>query len=284
MEHLFNFGFPETIFKEFETHTCGELSDNNSSKVSIFAQSKEAVLETGTSSQITEEIRDPQKCFLLAYCSILSKQSDDIYQIKRADFLRSTGITPDNNNTFSLLDEESFESKKMELNVSDFELFAAALSFLDMLKAINDLNFSSAYGDITTGYKRAVAADNVPFKVLFAVFRGWLERYWELDEEASESFRCVSLEAESSVNELPAFFVDLVNLSSSMMDDEGADKMARFYLNELQWLLGLKHSGTDGRIRDFYESIFGTSQNKSSMRSEERRVGKECRSRWSPYH
>ena len=265
MEHLFNFGFPETIFKEFETHTCGELSDNNSSKVSIFAQSKEAVLETGTSSQITEEIRDPQKCFLLAYCSILSKQSDDIYQIKRADFLRSTGITPDNNNSFSLLDEESFESKKMELNVSDFELFAAALSFLDMLKAINDLNFSSAYGDITTGYKRAVAADNVPFKVLFAVFRGWLERYWELDEEASESFRCVSLEAESSVNELPAFFVDLVNLSSSMMDDEGADKMARFYLNELQWLLGLKHSGTDGRIRDFYESIFGTSQNKSSM-------------------
>lgn len=265
MDHLFNFGFPETIFKEFETHTCGELSDNNSSKVSIFAQSKEAVLETGTSSQITEEIRDPHKCFLLAYCSLLSKQSDDIFQIKRADFLRSAGITPDNDNSFSLLDEESFESKKMELNVSDFELFAAALSFLDMLKAINDLNFSSAYGDITTGYKRAVAADNVPFKVLFAVFRGWLERYWELDKEASDSFRCALVDAESSGSGLPAFFVDLVNLSSSMMDDEGADKMARFYLNELQWLLGLKYSGTDGRIRDFYETIFGTSQNKSSM-------------------
>ena len=25
-------------------------------------------------------------------------------------------------------------------------------------------------------------------------------------------------------------------------------------------------------------------KNKYSMRSEERRVGKECRSRWSPYH
>ena len=29
----------------------------------------------------------------------------------------------------------------------------------------------------------------------------------------------------------------------------------------------------------FYTDVFGI-----SMRSEERRVGKECRSRWSPYH
>ena len=27
-----------------------------------------------------------------------------------------------------------------------------------------------------------------------------------------------------------------------------------------------------------------TSQENGSIRSEERRVGKECRSRWSPYH
>ena len=27
-----------------------------------------------------------------------------------------------------------------------------------------------------------------------------------------------------------------------------------------------------------------TTQNKKYIRSEERRVGKECRSRWSPYH
>ena len=29
---------------------------------------------------------------------------------------------------------------------------------------------------------------------------------------------------------------------------------------------------------------FGKSLNMSMLRSEERRVGKECRSRWSPYH
>ena len=28
----------------------------------------------------------------------------------------------------------------------------------------------------------------------------------------------------------------------------------------------------------------GTRARKASLRSEERRVGKECRSRWSPYH
>ena len=30
--------------------------------------------------------------------------------------------------------------------------------------------------------------------------------------------------------------------------------------------------------------LFGLTVNKAEMRSEERRVGKECRSRWSPYH
>ena len=41
---------------------------------------------------------------------------------------------------------------------------------------------------------------------------------------------------------------------------------------------------------DFYENIASrgaiASQSKSKLqlRSEERRVGKECRSRWSPYH
>ena len=40
-------------------------------------------------------------------------------------------------------------------------------------------------------------------------------------------------------------------------------------------------------IEDFavgLDSLTGTLQNAEGMRSEERRVGKECRSRWSPYH
>ena len=36
--------------------------------------------------------------------------------------------------------------------------------------------------------------------------------------------------------------------------------------------------------KDETVSIFGRSQIEYYRRSEERRVGKECRSRWSPYH
>ena len=38
-------------------------------------------------------------------------------------------------------------------------------------------------------------------------------------------------------------------------------------------------------LEDTMMEIITTEQNKENrMRSEERRVGKECRSRWSPYH
>ena len=36
--------------------------------------------------------------------------------------------------------------------------------------------------------------------------------------------------------------------------------------------------------KDGYEAIQLGFQEKKAERSEERRVGKECRSRWSPYH
>ena len=36
------------------------------------------------------------------------------------------------------------------------------------------------------------------------------------------------------------------------------------------------------RLGDFYEMFFDDAL--TASRSEERRVGKECRSRWSPYH
>ena len=54
--------------------------------------------------------------------------------------------------------------------------------------------------------------------------------------------------------------------------------------------LTLKEDGTDVTI-DSLEPVGNSAislvlvmDNSRSMRSEERRVGKECRSRWSPYH
>ena len=43
----------------------------------------------------------------------------------------------------------------------------------------------------------------------------------------------------------------------------------------------LRRSGEYDRAMSLYEQIAAKSQ---LFRSEERRVGKECRSRWSPYH
>ena len=37
-------------------------------------------------------------------------------------------------------------------------------------------------------------------------------------------------------------------------------------------------------LLSFIASLLMLSTNNSELRSEERRVGKECRSRWSPYH
>ena len=41
---------------------------------------------------------------------------------------------------------------------------------------------------------------------------------------------------------------------------------------------GICHLDVDGLTRDRADAVVG------DLRSEERRVGKECRSRWSPYH
>ena len=37
-------------------------------------------------------------------------------------------------------------------------------------------------------------------------------------------------------------------------------------------------------FNDFFDNDWMVKANATAPRSEERRVGKECRSRWSPYH
>src|SRR2546425_12241137 len=59
--------------------------------------------------------------------------------------------------------------------------------------------------------------------------------------------------------------------SGTVLKDARAVDLARFVAREL-----LERTNLDGA--DVNGVIFG------QVRSEERRVGKECRSRWSPYH
>ena len=51
--------------------------------------------------------------------------------------------------------------------------------------------------------------------------------------------------------------------------------------NSLSVITGMSGSGKSSLA---FDTIFAEEQRRYLLRSEERRVGKECRSRWSPYH
>ena len=48
--------------------------------------------------------------------------------------------------------------------------------------------------------------------------------------------------------------------------------------------VGTAIGGAIGSLVDIFSGFFGGNKLTLTPRSEERRVGKECRSRWSPYH
>src|SRR3712207_5016618 len=63
---------------------------------------------------------------------------------------------------------------------------------------------------------------------------------------------------------------------------EVVDVVNRHSVDHVEWVVGTVErrstTHTDGRCRS------GLAVGLADLRSEERRVGKECRSRWSPYH
>src|SRR3712207_9177273 len=70
---------------------------------------------------------------------------------------------------------------------------------------------------------------------------------------------------------------------------KNARKIARISYDEMLELAGLGASVLQTRAVEFAKKYnvpihVRNSGNDSEGRSEERRVGKECRSRWSPYH
>src|SRR5258708_37896016 len=86
---------------------------------------------------------------------------------------------------------------------------------------------------------------------------------------------------------LAGFALGEADILRKAMGKKNAEVMAT---QKQAFLEGCKARGVPekkaGRICDHMEQFAGYGFNKShsAARSEERRVGKECRSRWSPYH
>ena len=59
------------------------------------------------------------------------------------------------------------------------------------------------------------------------------------------------------------------------------EDMRTHSVSQFQLEMELRHAGEYKQFELYYQPIINLS---SGARSEERRVGKECRSRWSPYH
>ena len=66
------------------------------------------------------------------------------------------------------------------------------------------------------------------------------------------------------------------NMKEYLTEKESREKRLEVYTEKIQEKVLSRSSET---IRQLVEE-----RHRQKMRSEERRVGKECRSRWSPYH
>src|SRR2546430_10859005 len=73
--------------------------------------------------------------------------------------------------------------------------------------------------------------------------------------------------------------------SSDLTDGSGKRQAVEIVAESVQFLGSRDGGGGDGGPQFIPEGSAGASADfPASARSEERRVGKECRSRWSPYH
>src|SRR3989440_7868383 len=107
---------------------------------------------------------------------------------------------------------------------------------------------------------------------------------WSLGETDSDQIIFFFFQAEDGIRDLIVTGVQTCALPIlSEADEFSSDEIERFWLNSRN----IQQSSITGSELFPGEMIGPNSKNvvmSDSMRSEERRVGKECRSRWSPYH
>ena len=74
--------------------------------------------------------------------------------------------------------------------------------------------------------------------------------------------------------------LDLEKLKKELHDVSGS---SLYDVDQIMEEAGSSESGSSSSMEELMQSL-GVQAPEEPKRSEERRVGKECRSRWSPYH
>ena len=80
------------------------------------------------------------------------------------------------------------------------------------------------------------------------------------------------------------FVFQFYNLVPNLTALENVELALQICKDPLDARTVLEEVGLRERLTNFPAQLSGGEQQRVSIRSEERRVGKECRSRWSPYH
>ena len=104
-------------------------------------------------------------------------------------------------------------------------------------------------------------------KVVFEEIIKFVEEY---NKPATKEILCIETEKRQDIND--SSFKEVTDLITSL-DEE---------TSEFSWLVNTTEKWC--RDRAIYLALMESIQLADGKRSEERRVGKECRSRWSPYH
>ena len=135
--------------------------------------------------------------------------------------------------------------------------------------------------DLFDGRVRAVSSGYGCIDILQAgVHKAWgleeLLKRWDLTSEQIMAFG----DSENDVEML-----EMAGIAYAM---ENADEAAMKSATDVHDFVDEARMGTilagQGFVKDGLTWKYGETRSRDLLRSEERRVGKECRSRWSPYH
>ena len=96
-----------------------------------------------------------------------------------------------------------------------------------------------------------------------------LDKRLEYIEKADITFLCLPDDAAKEIVKLAPENAKIIDTSTAHRTDD-------------KWVYGMPELEADARAK--IRNAFRVASPEYRSRSEERRVGKECRSRWSPYH